>query len=277
MYYGDTYKDFGDFAKQEYSPKDILGMAKAGNLRGYGAYTPGDMDLLDKVISQSASLDGTDKIPGANISLVDKVIKQSANAFEGFDAFADAMNPEVTAAVKSEIKKSVEVPDNTKWKAELDKASNGFTRTEIVNHLQQMINLIPDSMPASERVNLYNSVMAMLGKKNLDPKPIELASNIGWLVTPNIIPRTGGFGKALNQQMSVYGAEIAQSSKAAAYNNKLFAIGRSLKDTLGLRGFSGLGEFDHKKMIVVLLVACAAIATFMYFKNKRAVSFRKKK
>lgn len=168
------------------------------------------------------------------------------------------------------------------------KASMAKNVHQLTAMLAQAVKAVPADTPESVKQEYYRLATEMLKRRkqndlhHMNTTEVEIQSNIGWLVNPNI-PKTGGFDAVINKTVGAVGAALGKNDKDDQKRKAELAISAKGKAALdkakGLAGYSGLGNIgDSVKYVGVGLAGLAVVgAVYMIVQKQKATAIAAKK
>jgi len=278
--------------EQDLSTRQVAGKAlsaaKAQGYQGYHGYeTYQGIDLnTQQVASKLLSSAKAQGYEGYGLSGVED------DAFAGYNQLGQALSLKQASDIARENKLPDDVDefsglgelgqqDLESWHTFFNRAALAKTDTDLLLALKRAVKAVPDDTPATVKRSYYEMAIRMLRmRKNtdlryLDVERMEIESNLGWLVNPNI-PKTGGFTATLKKVVGAVGAKLGKNDKDDLRMMKNMELGRLLKEELRKTG--ELGDWAaNTKLVYVGLGVLGLGAAWYYLKKRKAPTFAKKK
>jgi len=278
-YLGDSVNGFGDYQKSEYGknskPSRIkhingaLGSYVEGP-RGYGMGEEEAVADIDEVDNPFEGVDG-DAFAG--------YFSSAANEETIEDIVEDTLSDQAGGlGLYGEHGYDQEMQS---WSTHFHKASLAKSEDQLIKDLAKAVAAVPEDTSSEIKQQYYNNAKAMVARKkhtelrHLDVDRVELQSNIGWLVNPNV-PKKGGFNALIAQSVGKLGPALGKDSVERQKIKKLESLGRQLKGSLRKANqFGSLSTLTENKAVVYLGLGVAAAAAYYYF-NRKSLAFSKK-
>jgi hypothetical protein len=279
-YIGDPLKGFGDYQKNEYKAPNAtnLGHINNGQLKGYEKAAANSMQ---EYFGDAEGLD----------------IEEADNPFDGADAFAGYLSSADEDVIDDFVEDALDDEESglghygesatgelESWHTYFHQASLASSEQGMIAALAKAVMAVPNGTLAETKRQYYNLAMQMLHRRkrtdigHMDLERVELASNLGWLINPNV-PKKGGFLGLVSKSLSKLGPALDKDSKEDLKRRHAESLGVRLKSNLrkeGRLGSLGLAFGDNKTMMYLGL-GVAAAAAYYWYNNKPAPARKKRR